>query len=117
MMSQFFFFGQTNWHAVLPFVTFAYNRAYQFTTGYFPFHSVCGRDALSAFDTIFFAASSSDRSKLLNNFVFRAEEYRLLAHLYASKYHVAKRTLRQAPHPYQSRSWRYRLGLDSSTKP
>ena len=42
----------TNWDAILPFVTYAYNTAPQSTTGFSPFFLLYGRHPSHTIDTI-----------------------------------------------------------------
>lgn len=68
----------TNWDALLPYFTFAYNTAVQFPTGYGPFCLLFGNEALSIFGTLFPYAPISENLTLADA-TCRSEECRQLA--------------------------------------
>ncbi|MDD9361588.1 MAG: hypothetical protein PV344_01510, partial [Anaplasma sp.] len=43
----------TNWHSIVPFITFACNTPVQSTTGFSPFFLVYGLNVSSTIDTLF----------------------------------------------------------------
>lgn len=70
--------NQTNWDALLPYLTFAYNTYVQSTTGYSPFRLLLGHKALSTFDTLFPYATISE-NLTLPDVTCHSEECRQLA--------------------------------------
>ncbi|XP_077531301.1 uncharacterized protein LOC144143418 [Haemaphysalis longicornis] len=70
----------TNWDAILPFVTFAYNTAVQKTTGYSLFLLVYGRDPSFMLDASVLSASVYSSSPL-HEFISRLNYCRRLASL------------------------------------
>lgn len=69
----------SNWDAILPFVTFAYNTARQRTTGYAPFFLVFGREPSFVIDTCFLSAPVSRCAPTSEQFISRLAHCRQLA--------------------------------------
>ncbi|XP_077553148.1 uncharacterized protein LOC144167878 [Haemaphysalis longicornis] len=81
MISMYIRPDHTNWDAILPFVTFAYNTGVQKTTGYSPFLLVYGRDPSFMLDASVLSAPVYSSSPLHEEFISRLNYCRQLASL------------------------------------
>lgn len=76
MIAMYISPDHTNWDAILPFVTFAYNTAVQHTTGFSPFFLVYGRSPSFVLDVSFFTAPVYSATPFSAQFLSRLEACR-----------------------------------------
>ena len=81
MISMYIAEDHTNWDAILPYVTYAYNTARQTTTGFSPYYLLYAREPLSTLDTIL-PYVDQPVDAYVSNVVCRAEDARRLARLH-----------------------------------
>lgn len=78
MMSMYVAENHTNWDAIVPYVTFAYNTARQSTTGFSPYYLLFAREPLTTLDTIL-PSVYEPHTSYPSEVICRAEDARQLA--------------------------------------
>ncbi|XP_037518202.1 uncharacterized protein LOC119394979 [Rhipicephalus sanguineus] len=79
MLTMYIDSDHSNWDAILPFVTYAYNTATQSTTGFSPFFLLYGREPCSTLDTILPYNPDASEFSPVSEMAEYAEECRQLA--------------------------------------
>ncbi|MDD9361760.1 MAG: hypothetical protein PV344_02395, partial [Anaplasma sp.] len=90
IVSMYISNNHSNWHFILPFITFAYNTSVHSTTVFSLFSLVYGRDVSYTIDTIFSYTDTIRQPSFLVQTLCRAEECRQLARLRTDEYHQEK---------------------------
>lgn len=98
MIATYVSSDHTNWDAILPFVTYAYNTAIQSTTGYSPFELVHARQPTSLLDTVLEYTPTEPHTTLLDDLVSRAEDSRQLARLRTVQHQQERKTRHDSIH-------------------
>lgn len=103
MLSMHVASDHSNWDAVLPFVTYAYNTASQATTGFSPFFLLYGRQPSSTIDTVLpYRPDPADCSPVAT-VAQHAEKCRQLARSLTSAQQCRQKQrhdLKPPPHPF-----------------
>lgn len=79
MLAMYVAADHSDWDAVLPFVTYAYNTATQATTGFSPFFLLYGREPSCTLDTILHYRPDESECTPISDVAKQAEECRQLA--------------------------------------
>lgn len=82
MISMYVDDHHTNWDAIIPYITYAYNTAHQATTGFSPYYLLYAREPLTPLDTILPSLNDQPLSPYATDIVGRAEDARRLARLH-----------------------------------
>lgn len=94
MLSMYVASDHTNWDAILPFVTYAYNTATQSTTGFSPYFLLYGRHPSHTIDTILPYRPDASECVPISATVRHAEECRDLARAFTSEDQERQRSTR-----------------------
>lgn len=94
MLSMYIAADHTNWDAILPFVTYAYNTAPQSTTGFSPFFLLYGRHPSHTIDTILPYKPDTFEYTPISATARHAEECRDLARTFTTNEQERQRSIR-----------------------